>query len=120
MSAVFILDVSSAMSKQLGTTTKLEAAENSIIRSMALLPGIPTSLRLVAAGCDEKYQAPTVDFAANNTARFTEVFENLRASESSSYLAAVDSATNDFTTRKRIEESAQKLLVVFVADRKDS
>jgi hypothetical protein len=116
MSAVFILDVSPAMSKPLGGMTRLAAAEDSIIRSVSLLPGIPTSLRLVSGGCEATYAAPTVDFHTDNTTRFRDVFGNLQQADRSSYMTAISSATNDLSSKGHIEDSSQKLIAVFVSD----
>jgi hypothetical protein len=120
MSAVFILDVSPAMRQSLGGTTKLAAAEDSIIRSVSLLPGIPTSLRLVAGGCEEIYAAPTVGFHTNNATRFRDVFGNLQQANRSSYVTAISSATNDLSSKDKIEDSSQKLIAVFVSDARGS
>jgi len=120
MSAVFILDISPAMRKPLGNLTRLTAAEDSIIRSVSLLPGIPTSLRLVARGCEETYVAPTVDFHTNNATRFRDVFGNLQQANRSSYMAAISSATNDLSSKDKIEDSSQKLIAVFVSDARGS
>ena len=118
MSAVFILDISPAMRKPLGNLTRLTAAEDSIIRSVSLLPGIPTSLRLVARGCEETYVAPTVDFHTNNATRFRDVFGNLQQANRSSYMTAISSATNDLSSKDKIEDNSQKLIAVFVSDAK--
>jgi hypothetical protein len=120
MSAVFILDISPAMRKPLGNLTRLAAAEDSIIRSVSLLPGIPTSLRLGARGCEATYVAPTVDFHTNNATRFRDVFGNLQQANRSSYMTAISSATNDLSSKDKIEGSSQKLIAVFVSDARGS
>jgi uncharacterized membrane protein YgcG len=119
LSAVFILDVSPAMNEQLGTSTKLEAAENSIMDTVASLPGIATSLRLITTGCEATYSAATVPFHKSNGSRYADVFMNLNASSKSSYLSALNGAANDLTTENRINDSRQKLVVVFMANQNE-
>jgi hypothetical protein len=120
LSAVFVLDVSREMEKQFGGTTKLAAAQNSILQNVASFPGVSTSLRLVTAGCKATYAKPTIGFAKNNAADYGNVFENLAAQPVSSYVEGLNSAANDLTTKKLIQDSEQKLLMVFVADSSDT
>jgi hypothetical protein len=120
MSAVFILDVSPEMQKPFGDTSKLVAAEDSILRSVSSLPGVTTSLRLVALGCGEEYEDPTVPFHNSNADRFRNAFGNLAEAKMSSYAAALTSATNDLASKDLIEDSSQKLIAVFVSDRRAS
>jgi hypothetical protein len=119
MSAVFILDVSSEMRKPFGNTSKLAAAEDSIMRNVSLLPGVPTSLRLVATGCTEGYVDPIVDFHTNNADRFRDTFADLADAKTSSYAEALNSATNDLSSKDRIENSSQKLIAVFVSSTRE-
>jgi hypothetical protein len=116
LSAVFILDVSPAMRQELGGTTKLAAAQNRILQIIAGFPGVSTSLRLVTTGCEATYKPPTVDFATNNGDRYANVFRDLASERVSTYVEGLNSATNDLTTKKLIEDSKEKLLVAFVAD----
>jgi hypothetical protein len=118
VSAVFVLDVSPAMrGGRLGKTTKLAAAENGILQSVASYPGISTSLRLVTAGCKmPSNKKPTVGFATNNADAYRKVFANLPEESVSSYFEGLNSAANDLTTKELIQDSEQKLLIVFVAD----
>ena len=116
LSVVFVLDVSSAMRKHLGGTTKLAAAQKTILENIASYPGISTSLRLVTASCDVTIPKPTVDFSTDNADRYKDVFRNLPAQSASSYFEGLKSAASDLTTTKLIQDSPQKLLVAFVAD----
>jgi hypothetical protein len=121
MSAVFILDVSPAMQKRIGETTKLAAAEGNIIQSASSLPGVSTSLRLVK-GCEGSYTAPTVPFGTNNAGRYDRVFSDLGSSEQSAsgYVGALASAANDLATKSLIADSKEKLLIVFMAGSRDT
>jgi hypothetical protein len=85
-----------------------------------LAPGIPTSLRLVARGCEGTYVAPTVDFHTNNATRFRDVFVNLQQANRSSYMTAISSATNDLSSKDKIEDRSHKLIAVFVSDARGS
>jgi hypothetical protein len=117
LSAVFVLDVSPAMMRgRLGKTTKVEAAENSILQSVALSPGVSTSLRLVTAGCETGYKQPTVGFAKNNAAAYRKVFAKLPEQSVSSYVEGLNGAVDDLTTKTLIQDSERKRLMVFVAD----
>jgi hypothetical protein len=116
LSVVFIVDVSPAMQQHLGANTKLAAAQNSILSVLTSRHGISTSLRLVTAGCGTGYIEPTVPFSKQNLDRFQDVFQNLAPQPASSYFEALNSAADDLTSKKLIEESPQKLLIAFVAD----
>jgi PASTA domain len=120
LSAVFVLDVSPAMHMPFGDATKLAAAQNSILQNVASFPGVSTSLRLVTAGCEATYTPPTIGFARNNAARYKNVFGNLAAQSVASYVEGLNSAANDLKTKKLIQDSEQKLLLVFVADSRDT
>jgi PASTA domain len=115
LSAVFVLDASDAMHAPFGDTTKLAAAQNSILQNVASFPGVSTSLRLVTGGCESEYTDPTIGFATKNVARYKDVFRNLATEPMSSYLEGLNSAANDLKTKKLIQDSEQKLLLVFVA-----
>jgi hypothetical protein len=121
MSAVFILDVSPAMERPIGETTKLAAAEANIIQSVSSLPGVSTSLRLVK-GCEANYTAPTVPFGTNDVSRYDRVFSDLRANEQSvsGYVGALAGAANDLATKALIADSKEKILIVFMAGSKDT
>ncbi len=116
LSVVFILDVSPAMRKPLGETTKLAEAQDSILENVASFPGVSTSLRLVSAGCKAAYTPPTVGFGKNSAARYKDVFTDLAAQPVSTYREGLNSAANDLTTKKLIQDSEQKLLILFVAN----
>jgi hypothetical protein len=115
LSAVFVLEVSDAMHTPLGDTTKLEAAQNSILQNVASFPGVSTSLRLVTDGCEAEYTDPTIGFATKNATRYRNVFASLATEPMSSYIEGLNSAANDLKTKKLIQDSEQKLLLVFVA-----
>jgi hypothetical protein len=110
LSAVFVLDVSDAMHTPLGDTTKLEAAQNSILQNVASFPGVSTSLRLVTDGCEAEYTDPTIGFATKNAARYRNVFASLATEPMSSYIEGLNSAANDLKTkadpRQRAEASS--------------
>ena len=58
MSVVFVLDVSPAMQKPFGGTTKLAMAEQNIVNYAHQFPGVPTALRLAGGNCGAGYQPP--------------------------------------------------------------
>jgi len=117
LSVVFILDVSRAMQMPLGEATRLAVARDSILENVASFPGVSTSLRLVNAGCETTYTQPTVEFGKNNRARYEAVFTDLTKQRVSTYREGLNSAANDLTTKKLIQDSKQKLLILFVANR---
>jgi hypothetical protein len=116
VSAVFILDVSPAMNEKFGHMTRLAAAKNAIIGIMGSIPGASTSLRLINPGCETGYADPTIPFGKSNAARYEDVFGHHTAQQVSPYIKGLNSANNDLTSKKLIQDSKVKLLVVFVAD----
>jgi hypothetical protein len=116
LSVVFVLDVSPAMREHLGGTTRLSVAQDSILANIGAHPGISTSLRLVTAGCGAAYAPPTVGFSKHNAGRFRDVFSNLGVEQASTYFEGLSSASNDLATKELVQDSPEKLLVVFVAD----
>jgi hypothetical protein len=114
-SMTFVLDVSPAMRERFGGGTKLAAAETSILQSVAALPGIPTSLRLMAGGCEvTAYEPPTLAFSTHDVNRYRDVFDHLEATPQASYIGALAYAVNDFTTTSHIDASPHKLVVLFL------
>ncbi|HEU5216703.1 MAG TPA: hypothetical protein VFU30_14310 [Gaiellaceae bacterium] len=118
---VVLLDVSSAMSQQLGDTTKLAAAEDQIEQIVEEHPKYSTSLRLVS-GCGTETKDATIPFATNDAPRYDKVFRDLAANQQSvsGYIGGLNSAVDDLTTTAHIEDSKQRHLIVFMAGSEDT